>query len=72
MRYISTRGDAPAQEPRAELSAFAPFHLARADMCRRTGQLELARQAYRAALDLTQNKIERDFILDRIATLGER
>ena len=40
-------------EPLAdELSAFAPFHLARADMLRRTGQLELAREAYRVALDL--------------------
>jgi RNA polymerase sigma-70 factor (ECF subfamily) len=60
-------------EPLAgELSAFAPFHLARADIFRRTGQLELARAAYGVALDLTQNKIERDFILDRIAALGER
>jgi RNA polymerase sigma-70 factor (ECF subfamily) len=59
-------------EPLAgELSAFAPFHLARADMLRRTGQIEPAHAAYRAALDLTQNKIERDFILDRIATMGE-
>ncbi|MFL5802565.1 MAG: hypothetical protein ACJ8CR_12600 [Roseiflexaceae bacterium] len=46
-----------------EQSAFAPFHLARADMLCRTGQMELARAAYRAALNLTQNKIERDFIL---------
>jgi RNA polymerase sigma-70 factor (ECF subfamily) len=53
-----------------ELSAYAPFHLARADMLRRTGQLGLAREAYRAALDLTHNAIERDFILDRITTLG--
>jgi RNA polymerase sigma-70 factor (ECF subfamily) len=58
-------------EPLAsELSAFAPFHLARADMLRRTGQAQQARDAYRAALDLTQNSIERDFIIDRIATLG--
>ena len=53
-----------------ELSAYAPFHLARADMLRRTGQLGLAREAYRTALDLTQNAIERDFILDRITALG--
>jgi RNA polymerase sigma-70 factor, ECF subfamily len=58
-------------EPLAgELSAFAPFHLARADMLCRTGQPQLAREAYRVALDLTQNTIERDFILERIATLG--
>jgi len=59
-------------EPLAgELSAYAPFHLARADMFRRTGQREQAREAYRVALDLTQNKVERDFILGRITSLGE-
>jgi RNA polymerase sigma-70 factor (ECF subfamily) len=55
-----------------ELNAYAPFHLARADMLRRTGQVELARDAYRVALDLTQNQVERDFIAGRIAALGER
>jgi RNA polymerase sigma-70 factor (ECF subfamily) len=59
-------------EPLAEeLDAYAPFHLARADMLRRMGQLESAREAYRLALDLTQNQVERDFILGRIAGLGE-
>jgi RNA polymerase sigma-70 factor (ECF subfamily) len=53
-----------------ELSGFAPFHLARADMLGRSGQVELARQAYRAALELTQNGVERDFILERIARLA--
>jgi RNA polymerase sigma-70 factor (ECF subfamily) len=60
-------------EPLAgELSAYAPFHLARADMFRRIGQLEAAREAYRVALDLTQNQVEREFILGRIAALGGR
>jgi RNA polymerase sigma-70 factor (ECF subfamily) len=63
-------------EPLADaLSAFAPFHLARADMLRRidqTDQMELVREAYRTALELTQNNVERDFILERIATLGEQ
>jgi RNA polymerase sigma-70 factor (ECF subfamily) len=59
-------------EPLAEeLAAYAPFHLARADMLRRMGQLESAREAYRLALDLTQNQVERDFILGRIAGLGK-
>jgi RNA polymerase sigma-70 factor (ECF subfamily) len=59
-------------EPLAEeLDAYAPFHLARADMLRRMGQLESAREAYRLALDLTQNQVERDFILGRIAGLGK-
>jgi RNA polymerase sigma-70 factor (ECF subfamily) len=70
--------DSPAEglrllEPLAgELSAFAPFHLARADLLRRTGALEPARRAYCAALELTQNRVERDFILRRITALGER
>jgi RNA polymerase sigma-70 factor (ECF subfamily) len=60
-------------EPLAdELRAFAPFHLAHADLLRRTDRMELAREAYRVALDLTQNNVERDFILEQIATLGER
>jgi RNA polymerase sigma-70 factor (ECF subfamily) len=58
-------------EPLADaLSAFAPFHLARADMFQRTDQIELARVAYRDALDLTLNTVERDFILERIAALA--
>ncbi len=55
-----------------ELSAYAPFHLARAELFRRTGQMEQAREAYRVALDLTQNKVEREFILGRVMSLGER
>jgi len=59
-------------EPLAEvLSAFAPFHLARADMLRRIDQIELSGAAYQIALDLTQNSVERDFILEQIATLGQ-
>ena len=60
-------------EPLADaLSAFAPFHLARADMLRRTDQVEQARAAYRNALDLTMNMVEHDFILERIASLRAR
>jgi RNA polymerase sigma-70 factor (ECF subfamily) len=54
-----------------ELRAYAPFHLAHADMLRRTNQVEQARAAYRVALDLTQNSVEREFIAERIATLGQ-
>src|SRR5262249_3086943 len=60
-------------EPLAdELHAFASFYLARADMFRRAGQIELAREAYGVAFDLTQNSVERDFIRDQIVTLGQR
>jgi RNA polymerase sigma-70 factor (ECF subfamily) len=54
----------------AELSAYAPFHLACADMYRRNGQLQSARRSYRLALDLTQNRVEREFIAGRMASLG--
>lgn len=53
-----------------ELGAYAPFHLARADMFRRAGNPEAARAAYRAALDLCQNRVEREFILKQIQSLA--
>jgi predicted RNA polymerase sigma factor len=40
-------------------------------MYRRIGQLESAREAYRVALDLTQNQVEREFIMGRISVLQE-
>ena len=54
----------------AELNTYAPFHLARADMLNRTSQPDSAREAYRLALGLTQNQVEREFILKRIGTGG--
>lgn len=54
----------------SELSAYAPFHLARADMFRRAADLKAARDAYRAALDLCQNRVEREFILKQIGKLA--
>jgi RNA polymerase sigma-70 factor (ECF subfamily) len=53
-----------------DLRDYAPFHLARADMLQRSGQIELARQAYTAALELTQNQVERDYIIRRITALS--
>jgi RNA polymerase sigma-70 factor, ECF subfamily len=49
-----------------ELSDYAPFHLARADMLQRSGQVEMARASYAAALELTQNQVEREYILKMI------
>jgi RNA polymerase sigma-70 factor, ECF subfamily len=54
-----------------ELDTYGPYHLARADMFRRTGQLEQAREAYRIALDFTQNNVERAFIRGKIAAFGD-
>lgn len=53
-----------------ELTSYAPFHLARADMLNRTGQPDLAREAHRLALDLTQNQVEREFIAKQLGTGG--
>lgn len=52
-----------------ELEKYAPFHLARADMLRRKGQLEAAQIAYKAAYDMTQNEVERSYIDQRMNNL---
>lgn len=52
-----------------ELKEYAPFHLACADMFRRAGYLEQAQNAYRVAVELTQNEVEREFILGKIEQL---
>lgn len=57
---------APLAEP---LAAYAPYHLARADMARRAGEAAEAQAAYAEALALTQNQVEREFILSRLAEL---
>jgi RNA polymerase sigma-70 factor (ECF subfamily) len=60
-------------EPLAgDLSAYAPFHLARADLLRRAGHLRQARDVYGAALDLCQNQVERNFILKQIGAMEAR
>jgi RNA polymerase sigma-70 factor (ECF subfamily) len=53
-----------------ELGSYAPYFLAQADMLRRAGQTDRARQAYRTALDLTQNQVERNFIRRRIKAIS--
>jgi RNA polymerase sigma-70 factor, ECF subfamily len=58
---------APLKEP---LGAYAPLFLAEADMLRRSGDADRAREAYGAALDLTHNEVERAFIRGRIRDLG--
>ena len=51
------------------LSSYPPFHLVRADLLRRTGDGEGAAAAYHAALALTGNDAEADFIRRRLAEL---
>jgi RNA polymerase sigma factor (sigma-70 family) len=60
--------DALATE--AQLAGYAYLAAARADFLRRLGRVEEARQAYRAALELTENGVERDFLASRLRRLG--
>ncbi len=48
------------------LDQYAPFHLARADMLRRLGRTDQAREYYRRALPLAQNERVRQFIERRM------
>jgi RNA polymerase sigma-70 factor, ECF subfamily len=52
------------------LTDYPYFHAARADLLRRLGRLAAAAEAYRAALDLTTNEVERAFLVRRIAEVG--
>ena len=60
--------DALAGEP--QLAGYAYLAAARADFLRRLGRAEEARAAYRGALELTENGIERDFLASRLRQLG--
>ncbi len=55
-----------------ELQDYYLFHAARADLYRRAGWPAEARQAYENALELTENQIERRFLLGRIEESGEQ
>jgi RNA polymerase sigma-70 factor (ECF subfamily) len=52
-----------------ELSEYRLWHAARADLLRRLGRSDEARQAYEAALDLTVQDAERKFIQRRLGEL---
>jgi RNA polymerase sigma-70 factor, ECF subfamily len=51
------------------LDQYHLFHAARADMLRRLGQRECASKAYRRALDLTTNAVERGYLERRLVAL---
>ena len=55
------------------LQALPDYHLApaaMADLCRRAGRIEAAREHYRAAAALAQQEPERRFLMRRLAELG--
>jgi RNA polymerase sigma-70 factor, ECF subfamily len=54
---------------RGELGEYHLAHSARADLCRRLGQVKEARVSYRRALELTKQEPERNFLERRLAEL---
>jgi len=62
------RLDAIAADPR--LAEYPYFHAARADLLRRIDARDAAVGAYRRALELTGNAVERTFLQDRLRELG--
>jgi RNA polymerase sigma-70 factor (ECF subfamily) len=52
------------------MNRYHPYHLARADMLRRLGEMIAAREAYKQALSLCQNQLERAHIQRKMQALG--
>jgi RNA polymerase sigma-70 factor (ECF subfamily) len=59
-------------EMREELEEFHLLPAARADLLRRLGRRSEAAEAYRRALALATNDIERRFLRRRLAEIGDR
>ena len=53
-----------------ELSGYVPLHTARADLLRRAGHDDESAAAYRRALELARNEVEREFIERRLSELA--
>jgi RNA polymerase sigma-70 factor (ECF subfamily) len=53
------------------LERYAPFHVSRADLLARLGRDEDAVAAYRRALELSSNPVQRAFLERRIEELGK-
>ena len=53
-----------------ELNSYHLYHAARADLLRRLGRSQEAGEAYRQALALTANAVERRYLRRRLAELG--
>jgi RNA polymerase sigma-70 factor (ECF subfamily) len=52
------------------LEGYQPYHAIRADLLRRVGRLVEATDAYRTAIELSENVAERRFLQQRIQTLS--
>jgi RNA polymerase sigma-70 factor (ECF subfamily) len=58
-------------EHEGTLEDYAPYHVVRADLYRRSGDHRYARDAYTLAAELTENEAERRFFLRQAASLEE-
>lgn len=56
-------------EGEGKLDDYAPYHVVRADLLRRSGHLPAAEAAYRRAARLTENEAERRFLLHQADSL---
>ncbi len=54
----------------ASLAPYQPFHAARADFLRRLGRTGEARSAYEAAISLSGNAVEQEFLEARLSSMG--
>ncbi len=61
--------DTLAAEP--QLAGYGYLAAARADFLRRLGRVAQARECYEEALMLTENSVERDFLVGRLEQLGD-
>jgi len=62
--------DALADGDARRLADYLPYHAARADLLRRAGHVEAARDAYRSALALCRGESERRFLAGRLQGLS--
>ena len=51
------------------LVSYQPYHVARADMLKRSGDIKSAAKAYAKAIDLTENDVERSHLKARLSEL---
>jgi RNA polymerase sigma-70 factor (ECF subfamily) len=58
------------QRLKLEMEDFFPFHVAHADLLRRTNQREAAADAYERALELCQNNLEHAYLQRKLDELG--
>jgi RNA polymerase sigma-70 factor (ECF subfamily) len=58
-------------EGQEQLEEYPAFHAARADLLRRLGRIETAREAYRKAAQMTENQVERRYFERRLRDLND-